>query len=72
MNILLEGREGVLALPNSAVRRDSGGVFALVPGPGGPERRAVRTGYRGSDYTELLEGLEEGEEVLIGAVPNGV
>jgi macrolide-specific efflux system membrane fusion protein len=70
VNILLEGVEDVIALPNGAVRRDSDGVFALVTGPDGPERRAVRTGYRGSDFTEVLEGLEEGAEVLIGAVTN--
>jgi len=72
VNILLEGRYSVLALPNGAVRRDSEGTFAFVPGPDGPERRAIRTGYRGSDFTEVLEGLEDGEEVLIVAVTNGV
>jgi RND family efflux transporter MFP subunit len=71
VNILLEGREDVLTLPNGAVRRDTEGVFAFVPGPSGPERRAIRTGYRGSDYTEVLEGLQEGEEVLVGSVSNG-
>ena len=71
VNILLDGRENVLTLPNGAVRRDSEGIFAFVPGPGGPERRVIRTGYRGSDYTEVLEGLEEGDEVLVGSVSNG-
>jgi multidrug efflux pump subunit AcrA (membrane-fusion protein) len=36
----------------------------------GPERRTIRTGYRGSDFTEVLEGLEEGDEVLVGIVTN--
>ena len=71
VNILLDGREDVLTLPNGAVRRDSEGVFAFVPGPDGPVRRAIRTGYRGSDYTEVLEGLVEGDEALVGSVPNG-
>ena len=71
VNILLDGREDVLALPNGAVRRDSEGVFAFLPGSSGPERRAIRTGYRGSDYTEVLEGLAEGDEVLVGSVPSG-
>jgi RND family efflux transporter MFP subunit len=71
VNILLDGRTDVLTLPNGAVRRDSEGIFAFVPGPEGPERRAIQTGYRGSDYTEVLDGLEEGEEVLVGSVPNG-
>jgi RND family efflux transporter MFP subunit len=70
VNIILEGLDDVLALPNGAVRRDSGGAFAYVPGPMGPERRTIRTGYRGSDFTEVLEGLEEGDEVLVGSVTN--
>jgi RND family efflux transporter MFP subunit len=71
VNIHLAGRQDVLALPNGAVRRDSEGVFAFVAGRSGPERRGIETGYRGSSYTEVLEGLAEGEEVLIGTVPNG-
>jgi macrolide-specific efflux system membrane fusion protein len=71
VNILLEGREGVLTLPNGAVRRDSEGIYALVAGSDGPQRRAIRTGHRGSDFTEVLEGLQEGEEVLVGSVPSG-
>jgi len=68
VNIVLEGREDILTLPNGAVRRDAEGLFAFVPGPQGLERRAIRTGYRGGDYTELLEGLEEGDQVVIGSV----
>jgi RND family efflux transporter MFP subunit len=71
INILLEGREGVLTLPNGGVRRDSEGVYALVEDPAGPQRRAIRTGYRGGDFTEVLEGLQEGDVVLVGSVPNG-
>lgn len=68
VNIVLEGREDILTLPNGAVRRDAEGLFAFVPGLQGLERRAIRTGYRGGDYTELLEGLEEGDQVVIGSV----
>jgi RND family efflux transporter MFP subunit len=72
VNIVLEGREDVLTLPNGAVRRDAEGVFAYVPGTGGLERRVIRTGYRGRDYTEVVEGLEAGEEVVVGSVGGGV
>lgn len=71
VNIVLEGREDVLTLPNGAVRRDSEGVFAYVAGPGGLERRAIRTGYRGREYTEVLEGLVAGEDVVVGSVAGG-
>jgi macrolide-specific efflux system membrane fusion protein len=68
VNIALEGREDVLTLPNGAVRRDSDGVFAFVPEADSLERRAIRTGYRGRDYTEVLDGLVEGDEVVVGSV----
>ncbi len=71
VNITLEGMEGVLTLPNGGVRRDSEGVFAYVLSSQGPERRAIRTGYRGRDYTEVVEGLVAGDEVVVGSVPNG-
>ena len=68
VNIVLEGRENVLSLPNGAVRRDADGAFAFVPGTIGPERRTIKTGYRGSDFTEVLEGLVEGDAVVVGSV----
>lgn len=71
VNILLDGIEGVLSLPNGAVRRDSEGMFAYAPGSLGPVRRAIRTGYRGNAFTEILEGLAEGDEVIVGSVQVG-
>jgi RND family efflux transporter MFP subunit len=68
VSIQLDGSDSVLTLPNGAVRRDSEGSFAYVHGPQGPVRRAIRTGVRGSAYTELLEGLDEGDEVIVGSV----
>ena len=71
--ILLDGRSGVLAVPNPAVRRDADGAYALLPGTDGkPLRRALTLGLRGTDYTEVVGGLAEGDTVLIGTpAPNG-
>jgi len=71
VHIVIDGRSDVLAIPNGAVRRDDEGVFAYLPGPDGPVRRAIRTGHRGSDLTEVLDGLQGGEEVILGSVSNG-
>lgn len=68
VNIVLEGAEGVLAIPNDAIRSDDGGTFALVRAAGANQRRSIRVGYRGRTHTEVLEGLEEGEAVLVGAI----
>jgi RND family efflux transporter MFP subunit len=70
VNITLEGREDVLTLPNGAVRRDAEGLFAFVPGAEGLVRKALLTGYRGREYTEVLDGLAEGDEVVVGSVGN--
>ena len=57
-----------LVVPKDAVL-DSGTrqiVFAAM-GDGFFEPRQVRLGERGDDYAEVLEGLREGEQVVVGA-----
>ncbi|MBC8451000.1 efflux RND transporter periplasmic adaptor subunit [bacterium] len=71
VNIYLESRDDVLTLPNGAVRRDSEGAYAYVLSSQGPEYRPILTGYRGREFTEVVEGLEADEEVVVGSVPNG-
>ncbi|MGH7718206.1 MAG: efflux RND transporter periplasmic adaptor subunit [Gemmatimonadaceae bacterium] len=66
VNIVLEGRDAALAVPNGAMRRDSGGSFVLVPTQGGIDRRNVAVGFRGSVFTELLSGVQTGERVVLG------
>ena len=68
VNIVLEGREGVLAIPNGAIRRDGGGPYALVADGTGAIRRPIETGFRGRSHTELIDGLEEGTIVILGDV----
>lgn len=67
VTIRLDAGADVLAVPNAAVREDAGGTYALVPGPRGPERRALHTGIRGRTHTEVVAGLAEGERVLLDA-----
>lgn len=65
VNIQLDAGGDVLAVPNGAVRRDDGGSHVLLPSAEGPVRRNVRTGARGRTHTEITEGLEEGDVVLV-------
>jgi macrolide-specific efflux system membrane fusion protein len=68
-NILLEGRTDVMVIPNGAVRRDDDGVYALVSGgTGAPVRRSLSLGFRGRDYTEVIDGVREGDLVVVGSV----
>jgi HlyD family secretion protein len=67
VNIVLDGRTDVPTVPNGALRRDSDGTYVLVQTQNGLDRRTVEVGFRGSDYTELLSGIETGERVVLGS-----
>ncbi len=69
VTIAVATRENVLAVPNKAIKREDGTKVVYVLRNGSPERRAVKTGWKDSDYTEVLSGLKEGEPVLVGEVP---
>ena len=64
----LDRRANVLALPIRAVRREAGRTFVLCPNSGKTEQRWVTTGIRDDSYWEIVAGLHEGDEVLIGDV----
>ena len=66
VRIALATRENVLALPRRAVRREGGRQFVLCPRGETVERRPVTTGSRDESHTEIVAGLREGDEVLIG------
>lgn len=60
-----EARLG-LAVPPSAVLREGDGFVAFVKeGERRYERRALRIGARTPDLVEILEGLSEGEQVVV-------
>jgi macrolide-specific efflux system membrane fusion protein len=62
INVVTEGKRDALSVPNGALRRDSGGTYVLVQGA----RRNVAIGFRGAEFSEVLSGLEPGEQVLVG------
>ena len=61
-------RDSAVTVPLSAVI-DSGvrRIVLVQAGEGRFEPREVRLGVRGSDYVEVLEGVKDGEEVVIAA-----
>ena len=67
VNIMLERRADALAIPNGAVRRDRQGSYVFVLRGEEQVRQPIRTGYRGRDYTEVLEGLSENDQIVIGS-----
>lgn len=63
-------RERALVVPADALRGDeSTGITVWLVRDGRVEARPVRLGLRTLDAAEVLEGLKEGEQVLIGAAP---
>lgn len=59
-----------LQIPQQAVRRDGGETYVLVKtsDPKKPERRVVKLGQAGNETIVALEGLREGEGVVIAEI----
>ena len=65
VTVFLEVRKGALAVPAAAVSRDGSDRSVMVLENGRRERRSVKVGRRDGGYLEILEGLTEGETVVI-------
>jgi HlyD family secretion protein len=67
-DIFIDQKENVLRLPLNAVEvMDEGKGTVMVKNPEGgePMPKEVEVGIEGTDYVEIVSGLEEGEEVLL-------
>jgi len=68
VDIVVARKEGVLVVPNRALRRDSGGRYYLeVLSDGKTKQRLVTPGLSSELLTEIENGLDEGEEVVVSA-----
>jgi RND family efflux transporter MFP subunit len=65
VRVALDLRRNVLAVPIRAVHRDGDRTFVYSRRGETIERRPVTTGSRDDAYWEIVDGLREGEEVLI-------
>jgi len=68
VRIELARHENALVLPARAVRREGGRQFVLCRHGGTIEQRSVGTGIRDDTYLEIVSGLREGDEVLVGEI----
>jgi macrolide-specific efflux system membrane fusion protein len=55
----------VLAVPTRAIRREEGQSVVYVWQDRRAEPRRVRTGWRDGPWVEIVEGLREGEQILL-------
>jgi HlyD family secretion protein len=64
-DFLVEKVDNTLFLPSRAVRGSGGEYTVLVMKKGEPTPVPVRIGLVGNERTEILQGLKEGEEVVV-------
>jgi membrane fusion protein, multidrug efflux system len=69
-NVVTREARHVLAVPTAAIRREGDASMAWVLADGRLAKKTVRTGLRDEarDLVEVLEGLAEGDQVVIGPV----
>lgn len=66
VRIALQSRPKVLALPARAIGWSGARPYVLVRSARGAERRWITTGSRDESWVEIVDGLRDGEEVLVG------
>jgi len=66
VNIVVEKKTNVLIVPNKAIATESGKTYVQVVSSSGTiEKRLVQTGIKDYQYTEVTQGLIEGEQVIV-------
>jgi RND family efflux transporter MFP subunit len=65
VTIPLDVRRQVLAVPIKAVRSNEHGPYLVVRRPTGPQRQLVRLGMRDDQFFEVVDGVSEGDLVII-------
>ena len=66
VNILLEARDDVLLIPNSSITSQGKQSYVRVVSPDGTiEERVIEIGIGDFQFTEVLGGLSEGEQIVV-------
>jgi HlyD family secretion protein len=69
-DVVVESVDNVLRVPSAAVRRDGSGTVVDVRGEDGqPVPTPFEAGTVGDEYTQVLSGLREGQELLLPPPP---
>jgi len=74
VSIVVTRKSGILLVPNQAISYSAGKSQVRVAKDGKVETRIIETGINNWQYTEVVQGLDEGEDVLFslstGSVSN--
>ncbi|MFC1990363.1 HlyD family efflux transporter periplasmic adaptor subunit [Chloroflexota bacterium] len=65
VSILVDGRNDVLLVPNKVITRRGKESYVQVLKDGAIEERLIKTGISDYQNTEIIEGLSEGEEIIV-------
>ncbi|MEE8419070.1 MAG: biotin/lipoyl-binding protein [Dehalococcoidales bacterium] len=66
VSIVVDERAGVLLVPNTAITSQAGqNYIQVISSEGTAEPRVIETGISDWQYTEVISGVSEGEEVVI-------
>jgi macrolide-specific efflux system membrane fusion protein len=66
VDLVQERKTGVLTLPLTAVQKENGESYVLVPGSGKePVKQPVMVGLADEKRVEILSGLSDGDEVVV-------
>ena len=69
-DVVTEAVDNVLRVPSAAVRREGANTIVDVRGPDGqPVPTPFEAGAVGDEYTQVLSGLREGQELLLPPAP---
>lgn len=71
VTILVAGRENVLLAPNIAIEQGPRGPQVIVRRGGQDVPTPIETGLAGDSQTEVLSGLQEGDELVINVAGGG-
>jgi HlyD family secretion protein len=71
LEVVLNNRESALRIPSSALQ-GSDRVLLFKPETGKLEERLIKTGITNWEYTEVLDGLQEGDKVVTSLDRQGV
>jgi membrane fusion protein (multidrug efflux system) len=65
VSIVTEKRKGTMLVPKMAVFTDRGDYVVYVAADSTAERRVVEVGFEDDAHTEILEGVTEGERIVV-------
>ena len=67
VEIITLTKPNTLIIPSAVITREDGKTYVLLKTENGPEKREIKLGTSGSNGVEVLEGLNEGDVILLSS-----